>query len=74
MASGSGAKWLRCPVCKKTIYWKLPTEALKEVERFPAPIVIKHEDHCLIIYVDSHYQLADTEVAVAFIEGKGEEE
>ncbi|MBD3406682.1 MAG: hypothetical protein GF411_11255 [Candidatus Lokiarchaeota archaeon] len=63
-------KWLQCPVCKATIYWKVPTEALKKVTRFPVPIIIKHEDHHLVCYVDSHYQLADTEVATAFIEGE----
>jgi hypothetical protein len=64
-----GLKWLQCPVCKATIYWKVPDEALKQVKRFPAPIVIKHRDHYLVCYIDSHYQLADTEVVTAFIEG-----
>jgi len=63
-----GLKWLQCPVCKETIYWKVPEEALKTVKRFPAPIVIKHKDHYLVCYVDSHFQLADTEVAISFIE------
>ncbi|TXT57646.1 MAG: hypothetical protein BAJATHORv1_10349 [Candidatus Thorarchaeota archaeon] len=63
-------KWLQCPVCKETIYWRVPMEALKKVARFPVPIVIKHKDHHLVCYVDSHHQLADTEVAIAFIEGE----
>lgn len=69
-----GLRWFRCPVCEKTIYWKLPTDTLKQVERFPAPLVIKHEDHYLIVYVDSHYQLADTEIAAAFVESMDEQE
>ncbi|MHA2425146.1 MAG: hypothetical protein ACXAEF_10180 [Candidatus Thorarchaeota archaeon] len=64
-----GLKWLQCPVCKETISWKVPADELKKVKRFPAPIVIKHKDHYLICYVDSHYQLADTESACAFVEG-----
>ncbi len=68
-----GLKWLQCPVCKETIYWKVPADILKGVERFPTPIVIKHEDHYLICYVDSHYQLADTEVVSAFIEAQAKE-
>ncbi len=34
-----------------------------------AAIIIRHKDHHLIIYVDSHLQLADTEIATAFVEG-----
>ncbi len=68
-----GLKWLQCPVCKETIYWKVPESALKEVKRFPAPIIIKHQDHYLICYIDSHSQLADTEVACSFIEAKVKE-
>ncbi len=64
-----GLKWLQCPVCKETISWQLPTDSLKTVQRFPAAIVIKHKDHYLICYIDSHYQLADTEAATAFVEG-----
>jgi hypothetical protein len=69
-----GLKWLQCPVCKKTIFWEVPTEALKDVKRFPVAVVIKHQDHHLVCYIDSHLQLADTEVAVAQIEGKSKEE
>ncbi|MFW9907088.1 MAG: hypothetical protein ACFFEF_00825 [Candidatus Thorarchaeota archaeon] len=65
-----GLKWLQCPVCKETISWDLPKSELKKVQRFPAPIIIKHDNHYLICYVDSHYQLADTEAACACIEGK----
>ncbi|GAG77923.1 unnamed protein product, partial [marine sediment metagenome] len=46
---------------------------LKKVKRFPAPIVIRHKDHYLICYLDSHYQLADTEIAISFVEGKSKE-
>ena len=52
---------------------RLPESALKEVKRFPAPIVIKHQDHYLICYIDSHSQLADTEVACAYIEAQVKE-
>ena len=65
----SEIKWLQCPVCKETITWEIPKEGLKEVKRFPVPIVIKHDDHYLICYVDSHLQLADTEIAIGFVEG-----
>jgi hypothetical protein len=68
-----GLKWLQCPVCRETIYWQVPAEALKEVKRFPAPVIIKHKDHYLVCYVDSHLQLADTEIAIAFIEGASKE-
>jgi len=64
-----GMKWLQCPVCKQTIHWKIPEAELKDVKRFPAAIIIKHDDHYLIVYVDSHLQLADTEIAAAFVEG-----
>ena len=64
-----GVRWLQCPVCKETINWEIPKESVKDVKRFPAAIVIKHKDHYLIIYVDSHLQLADTEIATAFVEG-----
>ena len=64
-----GVRWLQCPVCKETITWEIPKESVKDVERFPAAIIIKHKDHYLIIYVDSHLQLADTEIATAFVEG-----
>ncbi len=60
---------MQCPVCKETISWQLPTDELKKVKRFPAPIVVKHKDHHIIVYVDSHYQLADTEAANACVEG-----
>jgi hypothetical protein len=63
-----GLKWLQCPVCKETIYWKVPEDAIKNVQRFPVPIIIKHNDHYLVCYIDSHSQLADTEIAIAFIE------
>ncbi|MFW9845236.1 MAG: hypothetical protein ACFFD6_00695 [Candidatus Thorarchaeota archaeon] len=69
-----GLKWLQCPVCKKTISWEIPDKALKKVKRFPVPVVIKHEDHFLVCYVDSHLQLADTEVSVALIEGKSKDD
>lgn len=68
-----GLKWFQCPVCKESIHWKLPEEELKQVKRFPAPIVIQHKDHYLICYLDSHHQLADTEIATAFVEGKSKE-
>jgi hypothetical protein len=64
-----GMKWLQCPVCKQTICWKIPEAALKEVKRFPASVIVKHDDHYLIVYLDSHLQLADTEIASAFVEG-----
>jgi len=64
-----GMKWLQCPVCKQTISWKIPESALKEVKRFPAAVIVKHDDHYLIVYLDSHLQLADTEIACAFLEG-----
>jgi hypothetical protein len=65
-----GLKWLQCPVCKESIYWEIPQEELKKVKRFPAPVVVKHKDHYLICYLDSHLQLADTEIAIAGVEGK----
>lgn len=65
-----GLKWLQCPVCKESIYWEIPYDDLKKVKRFPAPVVVKHKDHYLICYLDSHHQLADTEVAIAGVEGK----
>ncbi len=67
-------KWLQCPVCKETIYWNIPDNAMEDVKRFPAPIVVKHQDHYLIVYIDSHYQIADTEVATACVEGKSKSE
>jgi hypothetical protein len=45
---------------------------LKKVKRFPVPVVVKHKDHYLICYLDSHHQLADTEVAIVGVEGKAE--
>jgi hypothetical protein len=65
-------KWLQCPACKETIFWEIPTKALKGVKRFPVAVIVKHEDHYLICYVDSHYQLADTEVAIGYTEEKEE--
>ncbi|MHA1215814.1 MAG: hypothetical protein ACTSPE_06395 [Candidatus Thorarchaeota archaeon] len=67
-----GPKWMQCPVCKETLYWKVPVEALKDVKRFPAAIVVKHHDHYLIIYLDSHLQLADTEIVSAYVESQTE--
>ena len=64
---------MQCPVCKESIYWEVPKDALKKVKRFPAPVVVKHKDHYLICYLDSHYQLADTEVAIIGVEGKAKE-
>ena len=69
-----GHKWLQCPVCKETIFWEIPAKALKGVKRFPVAVVVKHEDHYLVCYVDSHHQLADTEVAIGYTEGKAEED
>lgn len=69
-----GLKWLQCPVCKESIYWRVPEEGLKKIKRFPAPVVIKHKDHYLVCYLDSHYQLADTEVAADCVEGKAKQE
>ncbi len=63
-----GLKWIQCPVCKETIFWEVPKNALKDVARYPAPIIVKHKDHFLICYVDSHFQIADTEVAVRYME------
>jgi hypothetical protein len=65
-----GLKWMQCPVCKESIYWEIPTDELKKVKRYPAPVVVKHNDHYLICYLDSHHQLADTEVAIMGVEGK----
>ena len=48
----------------------IPTDEMKQVKRFPVPVVIKHNDHYLVCYLDSHHQLADTEIAVAGVEGK----
>ncbi|NHI83693.1 MAG: hypothetical protein EAX81_05270 [Candidatus Thorarchaeota archaeon] len=69
-----GLKWLQCPVCKKTIFWEVPNEALKRAKRFPVAVVISHQDHHFICYIDSHHQLADTEIAIAYLEGKSREE
>lgn len=63
-----GLKWMQCPICKETLYWRIPEGALKDVKRFPAAIVIRHHDHYIVCYVDSHLQLADTEAAAAFVE------
>ncbi|MHA1769029.1 MAG: hypothetical protein ACTSV3_04170 [Candidatus Thorarchaeota archaeon] len=68
-----GLKWMRCPVCQESIYWRVPVDALKGVKRFPAPVIVKHKDHYLICYLDSHQQLADTEVAAACVDGKAKE-
>ncbi len=68
-----GLKWLQCPVCKETIYWQIPDDAMKNVKRFPAAIIIKHQDHYLVCYIDSHHQIADTEVACAMVEGTSRE-
>jgi hypothetical protein len=68
-----GLKWIQCPVCKATIFWEVPSEALKKIKRFPAPIIIQHKDHYLICYVDSHFQLADTEIASALVQGASKE-
>ncbi len=68
-----GLKWLQCPVCKATIYWRIPENAFKEAKRFPTPVIIKHEDHYVVCYVDSHYQVADTEIASAFLEAETKE-
>ncbi len=65
-----GLKWMQCPVCKESIYWEVPKDSLKNVRRFPAPVIVKHKDHYLICYLDSHYQLADTEVAIVAVDGK----
>jgi hypothetical protein len=65
-----GMKWMQCPVCKESIYWEVPIDSLKQVKRFPAPVVVKHKDHYLVCYLDSHYQLADTEIAIAGVDGK----
>ncbi|MFX1482678.1 MAG: hypothetical protein ACFFCP_05745 [Promethearchaeota archaeon] len=67
-----GLKWLQCPVCKESICWEIPMDELKKVKRFPAPVVVKHHDHYLVCYLDSHHQLADTEIAIAGVEGKTE--
>ena len=67
-----GLKWMQCPVCKESIYWEVPKDELKKVKRFPAPVVVKHKDHYLICYLDSHHQRADTEVAIVGVEGKAE--
>ena len=69
-----GLKWLQSPVTKESIYFKLPVDELKEVKRFPAPVVVKHNDVYLVVYVDSHYQLADTEVAIACVEAKSKDD
>ncbi|MHA3962486.1 MAG: hypothetical protein AM325_003005 [Candidatus Thorarchaeota archaeon SMTZ1-45] len=65
-----GLKWMQCPVCKESLYWEVPKDKLKKVKRFPAPVVVKHKDHYLVCYLDSHHQLADTEIAMASVEGK----
>ncbi|UCE09823.1 MAG: hypothetical protein JSW61_12750 [Candidatus Thorarchaeota archaeon] len=65
-----GLKWLQCPVCKDSFNWKVPADALKDVKRYPVAVVIKHKDHYLVCYLDSHQQLADTEVAAALIEAE----
>ena len=65
-------KWLQNPISKETIYFKLPVAELKKVKRFPAAFIVKDKDMYLIVYVDSHYQLADTEIAVAIVEAKTE--
>ncbi len=65
-----GLKWMQCPVCKESIYWEVPKDSLKNVKRFPAPVIVKHKDHYLICYLDSHHQLADTEVAIVAVDGK----
>jgi len=69
-----GLKWLQCPACKETIFWEIPTKALKGVKRFPVAVIVKHKDHYLVCYVDSHHKLADTEVAIGYAEGKAKEE
>ncbi len=65
-----GPKWMQCPICKETLYWKIPKDALKDVKRYPAAIIIKHHDHYIVVYIDSHHQLADTEIAAAYIESQ----
>ena len=65
-----GLKWMQCPVCKESICWEVPKDSLKSVKRFPAPVVVKHRDHYLVCYLDSHFQLADTEIAIAGVDSK----
>ncbi len=65
-----GIKWMQCPVCKESLYWEVPSDKLKKVKRFPAPVVVKHKDHYLVCYLDSHHQLADTEIAITSVDGK----
>jgi hypothetical protein len=65
-----GLKWMQCPVCKETIYWEIPKNALNDITRFPIPIIINHKDHYIVCYVDSHFQIADAEVVVRYIEAK----
>ena len=53
--------WLMCPVCKKTIYIKIDKEKVKNVKRYPFPIIVHHNDHTLVVYLDSHFAVADAE-------------
>lgn len=69
----NGLKWLQCPICKQTIYWKVPEKVLKSVKRFPTPVIIKHDEHYIVCYVDSHFQVADTEIVSAFLEAQAKE-
>ncbi|MEM4735284.1 MAG: hypothetical protein QXS20_06140 [Candidatus Thorarchaeota archaeon] len=63
-----GQKWLQCPICKETISWVLHDDSLTDIERFPVPIVIRHKDHLIVCYIDSHLQIADTEIVVEYVE------
>lgn len=53
------AKVVVCPHCSSRIQFTIDKSNIEKAEKFPVPVVLKHEDHTFTIYLDSNLLISE---------------
>ena len=53
------AKVVVCPHCSSRIQFTIDKSNIEKAEKFPVPVVLKHEDHSFTIYLDSNLLISE---------------
>ena len=50
-----------CPICNKTIYFKIDKNLIEETHKMIVPFITEHCDNVLITYIDKHFNVRGIE-------------
>lgn len=59
-------KMINCPKCNEKLIFRVEESIISNAESFPVPCVVQHNDHYIILYLDSQSAICDVEIAHFF--------